>query len=263
MGRWPTYHFRVTSAFPGQCVPGLDTSPSESRRFDVRAAARDTVSVGFGLFPLGLAFGLLLVQSGFHWWWAPIFSLMIYAGSLEFLAIGLVLAVTPLASVAMTTFLVNFRHAFYGLSFPLYRVRGRVAKLYSMYALTDEAYAVTAGKDPDTLSGRRILFIQVFCQLYWVLGGVVGAVVGGAIPVQLVGLDFALTALFVVLALDAFRARRDIPTPILALLSALVALVVAREQMLMVAMTLFVAALLVRFLLLRRRGKDGNDPADA
>ncbi|MDH6283856.1 4-azaleucine resistance transporter AzlC [Prescottella agglutinans] len=244
------YYCLVTSAFSEQ---GLRASHNESRRSDIRAAARDTVSVGFGLFPLGLAFGLLLVQSGFHWWWAPIFSLTIYAGSLEFLAIGLVLAVTPLASVAMTTFLVNFRHVFYGLSFPLHRVRGPAARLYSMYALTDEAYAVTAAKDPNSLSSRRILFIQVFCQLYWVLGGVVGAVVGGVIPMQLVGLDFALTALFVVLAIDAYRVRPDVPTPILALLSALVALVVARDQMLVVAMAVFVVALLLRFALDRRR----------
>ncbi|PTR21862.1 4-azaleucine resistance transporter AzlC [Rhodococcus sp. OK519] len=240
----------MTSAFP---VSGLETTPDLSHRSDIRAAARDTVSVGFGLFPLGLAFGLLLVQSGFDWWWAPIFSLTIYAGSLEFLAIGLVLALTPLASVAMTTFLVNFRHVFYGLSFPLHRVKGPVARLYSMYALTDEAYAVAAAKDPRSLSSRHILFIQVFCQLYWVLGGVVGAVVGNAIPMQLAGLDFALTALFVVLAVDAFRVRSDVPTPVLALLSALVALVVAREQMLVVAMALFVAALLARFALERRR----------
>src|SRR5690606_25344409 len=75
----------------------------------LRAAAGDTLAVGFGLFPLGVAFGVLLVQSGFAWWWAPVFSIMIYAGSLEFLAVGLILAVTPLASIALTTFLVNFR----------------------------------------------------------------------------------------------------------------------------------------------------------
>jgi len=81
-----------------------------------------------GLFPLGIAFGVLLTQSGFAWWWTPLFSLLIYAGSLEFLAIGLFLALTPLASVALTTFLVNFRHVFYGLSFPLHLVRGRARK---------------------------------------------------------------------------------------------------------------------------------------
>lgn len=239
----------MTSAFADQ---GSEVSAVASRRSDLRAAARDTVSVGFGLFPLGLAFGLLLVQSGFHWWWAPIFSLTIYAGSLEFLAIGLVLAVAPLASIAMTTLLVNFRHVFYALSFPLHRVRGKAARVYSMYALTDEAYAVAASKDPESLSGRRVLLIQVFCQLYWVLGGVAGALVGSALSMQLAGLDFALTALFVVLAVDAFRARRDVPTPILALLSALIALLVARDQMLVVAMGLFVGTLLVRFLLRRR-----------
>ncbi|MBM4726491.1 branched-chain amino acid ABC transporter permease [Prescottella equi] len=241
----------MTSAFTDQ---GPGVSSGDSRRSDLRAAARDTVSVGFGLFPLGLAFGLLLVQSGFHWWWAPIFSLTIYAGSLEFLAIGLVLAVTPLASIAMTTLLVNFRHVFYALSFPLHRVRGKAARLYSMYALTDEAYAVAATKDPRSLSSRRVILIQVFCQLYWVVGGVAGALVGSALPMQLDGLDFALTALFVVLAVDAFRVRRDIPAPVLALLSALIALVVARDQMLVVAMSLFVVALLVRFVWQRRRG---------
>lgn len=222
-------------------------------RSDLTTAARDTAAVGFGLFPLGLAFGLLLVQSGLEWWWAPIFSFTIYAGSLEFLAIGMLLAVTPLASVAMAAFMVNFRHVFYGLSFPLHRVRGRAAKLYSMYALTDEAYAVAATKDPERMSSSRILWIQVLCQVYWVSGGVVGALAGAALPGQLRGLEFALTALFAVLAIEAFRAKRDIPTPVLALLSALAALLIAREQMMVVAMALFTAALLVRFWLGARR----------
>lgn len=226
----------------------VDQGPAPaSYRPDVQAAARDTVSVGFALFPLGIAFGLVLVQSGFSWWWAPVFALMIYAGSLEFLLIGLVLAVTPLASIAMTTLLVNFRHVFYALSFPLHRVRGRAGRLYSMYALTDEAYAITAAKDPQTLSSRRVLLVQVFCQMYWLLGGVAGALLGSVLPMRLTGLDFALTALFVVLTVDAYRAGRDVPTPVLALVSAAVARVVAGDQMLVVAMSLFVVALVIRF----------------
>ena len=71
--------------------------------------------------------------------------MLVYAGSMEFLAVGLVVAVTPLPQLALTTFLVNFRHVFYALSFPLQRVRGRAGRTYSMYALTDEAYALTAG----------------------------------------------------------------------------------------------------------------------
>ena len=211
----------------------------------LRSAATDTLGVGLGLYPLGVAFGVLLVQSGFDWWWAPVFSAFIYAGSLEFLAIGLFLAVTPLASVAVTTFLVNFRHVFYGLSFPLHRVRGRAAKAYSVYALTDEAYALAAAR--PGLTSRRIIAIQAFCQAYWMLGGLTGALLGAALPGTVRGLDFALTALFAVLAVDGWRATRDVPGPVLALLSALAALVLAKEQLLVVALGLYVAALSVRY----------------
>lgn len=221
------------------------------RDVDIRAAATDTLGVGLGLFPLGVAFGVLLVQSGFDWWWAPVFSLLIYAGSLEFLAIGLFLALTPLASVAVTTFLVNFRHVFYGLSFPLHQVRGRAARAYSVYALTDEAYALAAAR--PGLTGRRIVAIQVFCQAYWVLGGVTGGLLGAALPGTVRGLDFALTALFAVLAVDGWRATRDVPGPVLALLCALVALVVAEGQLLVVALGLYVLALTARYLVRRRR----------
>lgn len=230
--------------------PTLATAAAPPER-PVRAAARDTLGVGLGLYPLGIAFGVLLTQSGFAWWWAPLFSLLIYAGSLEFLAIGLFLALTPLASVALTTFLVNFRHVFYGLSFPLHQVRGRFAKAYSVYALTDEAYALCAAR--PGLSGRRILAIQAFCQAYWVAGGLTGALAGAALPGTLHGLDFALTALFVVLAIDGYRATRDVPGPVLALLCALTALVVARGQLLVVALGLYVLTLAARHLLRSRR----------
>ncbi|MER5638736.1 AzlC family ABC transporter permease [Kitasatospora sp. NPDC002227] len=220
----------------------------------LRAAVRDTLGVGMGLFPLGLAFGVLITQSGFAWWWTPLFSLLIYAGSLEFLAIGLFLALTPLASVAVTTFLVNFRHVFYGLSFPLHRVRGRLGKAYSVYALTDEAYAIVATKPAEELTSARILAVQALCQAYWVLGGLSGALVGAALPPGLHGLDFALTALFVVLAIDGYRSARDVPGPVLALLCALTALLVAKGQLLVVALGLYVLALTVRHLL-RERGR--------
>lgn len=220
-----------------------------------RAALGDTAAVGFGLFPLGVAFGVLLVQSGFDWWWAPIFSLTIYAGSLEFLAVGLLLAATPLASIAVTTFLVNFRHVFYALSFPLHQIRGPLRRLYAMYALTDETYAVVATRAPGSLSGARILWIQVLCQAYWVGGGLTGALLGGLLP-DVPGVGFALTALFAVLAIDAFRAERDVPAPILAVACALGAHAVAPDYMLVVAMTAFVVALGLRYALTARRGKE-------
>jgi 4-azaleucine resistance transporter AzlC len=225
-------------------------TPAEAPAF--AAAFADTVSVGVGMFPLGAAFGLLVVQSGLDWWWALVFSLLVYAGSMEFLAVGLVVAVTPLPQLALTTFLVNFRHVFYALSFPLHRVRGGAGKAYSMYALTDEAYALTAARPGVPLSSGRILWLQAFCQGYWLAGSVAGALLGRWLAADLAGLAFTLTALFVVLAMDAVRIERDVATPVLAFLCALLALAVAPGQMLLVGMSLFVATLAARFLLQRR-----------
>ncbi|MFC9619802.1 AzlC family ABC transporter permease [Streptomyces sp. NPDC056930] len=203
--------------------------------------------MGLGLVPLGLAFGALITQSGLDWWWASLFTTFIYAGSFEFLLIGLVTAVAPLATVALTALLVNIRHVFYALSFPLPGVHGRLAKAYSTFALTDEAYALTSGEEARSWSGRRILWLQAFMHVYWAGSATIGALLGSLIPDSVTGLDFALTALFTVLALDAVRDRRnDLPTPALALLSALAARLVFPGQMLLAAFTLFTAGLLVR-----------------
>jgi len=222
-------------------------SMPDRRTLEIRAGIKDSWAVGLGLIPLGLAFGVVLTQGGFEWWWAPIFSTVIYAGSMEFLAIGLIAAVTPLASVVAATLLVNFRHVFYGLSFPLHRIRSRLGRLYGVYALTDESYAIVAPKAREPLSGTRILTVQVLCQLMWVVSGTIGALIGAVLPDGLAGLEFALTALFAVLAIDAFRANRDVPAPVLALVCGLVALLVAKSQMLVVGLGLFVVCLFARF----------------
>jgi 4-azaleucine resistance transporter AzlC len=227
---------------------------AESPRAAFAAAFVDTVSVGVGMFPLGVAFGLLVVQSGLAWWWAFVLGVTVYAGSMEFVAVGLLAAATPLAQIAATTLLINFRHVFYALSFPLHRVRGRGARLYSVYALTDESYALTASRSASTLSSARILWLQGFCQFYWVSGSVAGALAGRLLSIDLTGLGFTLTALFVVLAMDAVRVERDIAGPALAFLCALVALAVVPGQMLIVAMSLFVLTLVGRFLLRPGRG---------
>ena len=102
----------------------MSTAPSPGA--EIRRGLAAAAPGGLGLIPLGLALGVLISQAGFDWWWAPLFSLLIYAGSMEFLAIGLLGAVTPLYSLAAATFLVNFRPVIYVLSFPIESIRARV-----------------------------------------------------------------------------------------------------------------------------------------
>ena len=173
-------------------------------REEIHKGIKDTWAAALGLIPLGLAFGLLMVQSGFSWWWTPIFSIVIYAGSMEFLAISMVTGGVSALSSLLTGFMVNFRHIFYGLTFPRHHIRSRVGRAYSTYALTDETYAIVSSLPTDDRpTGARILTIQIFCQALWVGGGIVGALAGQVIPSTVQGMEFALVALFVVLAMEA------------------------------------------------------------
>ncbi len=97
------------------------------RRRELLKALRDSMSVGFATVPTGLAYGVLVSQSGLHWWWAPLSALVIFAGSLEFIVLGMVTVLAPLGQIALTSFMVHFRHVFCSLSFPLHRVRGASA----------------------------------------------------------------------------------------------------------------------------------------
>ncbi|WP_293951482.1 AzlC family ABC transporter permease [uncultured Corynebacterium sp.] len=220
---------------------------SSEKLREIRGGLKETSTVGLGLVPLGLAFGLLMVQSGYAWWWTPIFSVVIYAGSMEYLAIGLITAGVGPFSALLTGFMVNFRHIFYGLTFPRHSIQSRPGRAYSTYALTDESYAIASARPPGEISGTRTLTIQIVCQLLWVIPGIIGAVVGQVLPAGLKGMEFALTALFVVLAWEAFKNNKDWSLPLTAVVLALVAGLLAPGQILVLALTVYFVILLLRF----------------
>lgn len=218
-------------------------------RAEIIKAIRTCMPIAVGVVPLGLAFGVLMVQTGFDWWWTPIFSIVIYAGSMEFLAISMVTGgVTP-AVAAVTGFMVNFRHIFYGLTFPRDEIRNRFGRAYSTYALTDESYAVLSafprGSRP---SGAFVFTVQLFCQVLWVVSGIIGAVAGQAIPPSVKGLDFALVALFIVLAIDSFQNNKDYSLPLSAAVLGVLAGCLFPGQLLMVALSAYFLLLVVRYL---------------
>ncbi len=226
------------------------------KRSDLLAVTRDVGVMWAGLFALGIGFGVLVTSHDLPWWLAPVISATMFAGSVEFLLIGMLAAAVPIAAIATTTFLVNSRHLFYGLSFPLDRVKGRIAKAYSIFALCDEAYAIITSSDPATLTTRRISWTQLGLHFSWAGGALIGGLVGATMLSGVKGLDFVLTALFVVLTLDGYRAHRDRTTLILGAAAAAIALLIAPESMLLIAMILFTVALGVRHRT-NRRNTDG------
>ena len=168
---------------------------------------RLSIPVAMAYVPLGIAFGVFLVTSGVPWYWAPLSALMIFAGSIEFLAVSMMVSGMALPQVALTALIVNFRHVFYGLSFPYPRLRTVAQRVYGVFALTDETYAITSAGEGAKLNGFQITALQLISHVWWVGGALLGALTGLAIPSSIKGFGFALTSMFVILAVDAVRTK--------------------------------------------------------
>lgn len=210
--------------------------------------------MALGYLPLGVSYGLFAVSIGLPWWWVTITAIVIYAGSMEFLAAGMLVGGAPIAQAATTTVFVNSRHLFYGLSVPVERVRNGLARFYCIHALTDEVYAVCAGIGRESLTGPRILAISLASQSYWVLGSTLGAVFASILPFDLSFMGFAMTALFAILAINAAKASREWVLFGAAAVIGLVAIAFARDAMLLVSLTAYFALVVAVVLGRRRRG---------
>lgn len=173
----------------------------------LKAAFQTTLPVMFGYVPLGIAFGFLFTQEGYLWLYAVLMSAAIYSGATQFLAVGLFVNHASLFEIAVTTLLLNLRHSFFGLSLIRKFSNTSPAKPYLIFALTDETYALlTAMDEPEQQSKTRYYFsIALFNHLYWITGTVIGALIGQAFRTNLKGMEFALTALFVVLTIEQYK----------------------------------------------------------
>ena len=134
-------------ARPASAIPTVRRIP-RTRGERVRAGFEDSLSVGLGVFPLGIALGFLVVQVGLPGWVAPALSIVVFAGSVELLLTTMLAAVAPLSTIAVAVFAVNFRHVFYAFSFPIGVVKPGIPRAYSVYAMIDEAYATAALMPP-------------------------------------------------------------------------------------------------------------------
>lgn len=183
-------------------------------RKTLAAAFPCTLPVLMGYLSIGIVFGWMLSAIGYNPLWSVAMSVTIYAGSGQYLGVSLLENATPLADVAFLTLVINFRHLVYGLSM-LEKFRGMGwRKLYMIFSLTDETYALLAGvRPPEGVEEKGFYFtIAVLDHLYWIAGSLIGAVAGSLITINTEGIDFAMTALFIVIAVDQWRgARRHFP----------------------------------------------------
>lgn len=180
-----------------------------------------------GYLVLGFAFGLLLVSFDYSWYIAPIMSFFIYTGTLQFLAINFFNIKAGFVDIAIASLFVNIRQSFYGLSLlKRFKDAGKL-KPYLIFALSDETYALlTSIQDDESLNKKWYYFFLLFLsQLYWLIGSTLGAIIGINIKFNTQGLEFSLTALFVVLCIEQYKNLQNVIPFIIALVSSIFTLI--------------------------------------
>ena len=211
----------------------------------LRLAFRASIPVMAGYLVLGLGFGVLLQNQGYGFLWAFLMSLTIYAGSMQYAALDLISGGASLITTALMTLMINARHFFYGLSM-LDKYQGAgTAKPYLIFSLTDETYSLVCSQVPEGADKRGYyLLVSLFDQLYWITGSVLGGLLGPILPFDSTGMDFAMTALFVVIFVEQWLSAKNHLPAILGLgISAICLVLLGPSRFVIPAMVLITLAL--------------------
>ena len=177
----------------------------------VRQAFVDTIPVLTGYLALGFGFGIMLQAAGFPVWLAPVMSITMYAGAMQYVAVGLLSSGASLLTVGLTTVLVNARHLFYGISL-LDKFKGIGKRTpYLIFALTDETYSLLCRDNPEVPAAEKKTYYFCICffdHCYWITGCTLGAVTGSLLTFNSQGIDFVLTALFITIFVEQWQSMK-------------------------------------------------------
>lgn len=181
------------------------------KRKALKAAFPLTLPVMAGYLFLGLGFGILLESKGFSFLWAIFMAVIIYAGSMQYVAIDLLAAGASFIATAVMTVMIQIRHLFYGLSLiEKYRNAGK-KKFMMIHELTDETYSLVATSEPPEGVNAEwfYFFISILDHSYWIVGCGLGALFGSLVDFNTKGVDFVMTALFIVLFTDQWLNTKE------------------------------------------------------
>lgn len=176
-----------------------------------KAALPLTLPICVGFLFLGMSYGFLMRSKGFSFVYPMLMSLFIFAGSMEFVTVELLLSAFQPLHAFLLALMVNARHLFYGLSM-LEKYRGcGWKKPYLIFGMCDESFSVncTAAPPPEVDRGWFYFFVTLLNQLYWVAGATLGALLGYVLHLDTRGIEFVMTALFVVMLLDQWEKAED------------------------------------------------------
>ena len=215
----------------------------------VKKALTDTLPVMTGYLVLGMGFGVIMSANGYGPLLSFAMSLLVYAGSMQYAAVGLFTGGASLLTAALTALAVNARHLFYGISMTEKYRRTGWKKPYLIFGLTDETYSLVCREEAEPW---YCFFVTLFDHIWWVSGTLIGALIGKGLPINTEGIDFALTALFLTIFTDQWMKKKDhVPAVTGVVISVVCLLLFGPDRFLIPAMIGITAVLL----LYMRKGK--------
>ena len=192
----------------------------------LRAAAPQTIPVLAGYFVLGMGYGIYVQSLGLPVWLPPLMGTVVYGGSLEFVLASLLLGSFAPVSAFLMALMIQARHLFYGLTM-LQRYRGYgLRSAYMIFAMSDETFSITCSAEPSegVDKGWFMFFITLLDQIYWVASAAMGAALGSVLPFSTEGVDFVMTAMFVVIFLNQWEKEKQHASAIIGIAAPLVCL---------------------------------------
>ena len=219
---------------------------------------KKSIPVAMGYLPAGIAFGVLAQVAGIPIWATIMLSVVLYAGAAQYACLPMLSTGLPIGSIATNIAAINLRHVFYGVPLLHYLPTHKLAKMYCLFALTDETFSVMTSLPAESRQAL-ILPISLFNQSWWVLATAIGVMIGSALDDLVPHLDFALVCLFAILAYEQFQnIKRYFPIGI-----AVVALVIASlftsQWLLLVAIAICMLLILLRAVWVQRTLMGGSD----
>lgn len=217
----------------------------------LKAAFPHTIPIMTGFLFIGASYGIYMNVSGFEFWYPMITSMLIFAGSVEFVTVNLLLGAFNPLQAFLLALMINARHIFYGISM-LDKYRGTgLKKFYLIYGMCDESFSVnyTAEIPEDVDKGWFMFFVNLLNQIYWVAGATIGGILGGVIAFNTNGIEFVMTAMFVVIFLEQWLKEKNHISSILGLVISVVCLILfGADKFIIPSM----AAMLIILTLLRK-----------
>lgn len=228
----------------------------------VKRAFIRSLPVMAGYLVLGMGFGILLRKNGYGALWALAMSGLIYAGSMQYVGVGLIASGASLITAALTTLMVNARHLFYGISMiGKYKDAGHI-KPYLIFALTDETYSLIVDADAPEGCDKNLFYflVSMFDHSYWVVGSVIGSLLGQVIPFDTAGIEFSMTALFLSVFVEQWITEKNHLPAVIGVVTSLVCLVIFGSDGFLIPSMLGITLLLT---LLRKRLAPEEERGDA